>query len=51
MVYPNEAILEEECQKRLSAHGVKLKLDLIIHIPIETGLSTSVRDNNFVLFV
>lgn len=49
--YPLEAIFEQEVQKRtLKHHGVRQRPDLLIHIPLEAGLSESPRDNNFVVF-
>ena len=50
-MFPVQAILETEVQKRIPDHfGVKQRPDLIIHIPIETGLTNNANENNFVVF-
>lgn len=50
-IYPIEAIFEMEVQKSTRKHyGVRQRPDLLIHIPLEAGLSENARDNNFVVF-
>ena len=34
---PSEAIIEQEHQKRIRSHGIKLRPDIIIHVPTLTG--------------
>src|ERR1700756_560363 len=49
-LYEN-AILETEVQKRRDDHyGVRQRPDILIHIPIETGLTTHANENNFVVY-
>jgi hypothetical protein len=49
--YPEHTILETEVQKRRYDHfGVTQRPDLLIHIPIETGLTNRANENNFVVF-
>lgn len=48
---PNPAILEAEAQKRRIPHyGLTQRPDLIIHIPIETGLTKNANENNFAVY-
>jgi hypothetical protein len=50
-MFPEHAILETEVQKRVSDHyGVRQRPDLLVHIPIETGLTINANENNFVVF-
>lgn len=43
---PDGAILEQEYQKRLYAHGVKIRPDIIIHEPFDETRHESRRDGN-----
>ena len=43
---PGDAIVEQEYQKRLAAHGINVRPDLIIHIPTPVGQDR--RRDNFV---
>ncbi len=45
---PGDAIVEQEYQKRLAAHGINVRPDLIIHIPTPVGQDR--RRDNFVVF-
>jgi hypothetical protein len=50
-LYPDHTILETEVQKRRYDHfGVTQRPDLLIHIPIETGLTDQPNENNFVVY-
>ena len=50
-LFPPETILETEVQKRNKDHfGVTQRPDLLIHIPIETGLTDNPDENNFVVY-
>lgn len=49
-LFPEHTILETEVQKRRLLHGVRQRPDLLIHIPIETGLTNNVAENNFVVY-
>ena len=50
-IFPEHTILETEVQKRASDHyGITQRPDLLIHIPIETGLINNANENNFVNF-
>ncbi len=46
----NHVLVEEEYQKRKGDHGISHRPDLIIHIPIETGLTKTRKEGNFVAF-
>lgn len=47
-LFPEQAILEAEVQKRTLEHyGITQRPDLLIHIPIETGLTEETNENNF----
>lgn len=49
--FPENTIVEAEVQKRLNAHyGIRQRPDLLIHIPIETGLTENANENNFVVY-
>ena len=50
-LFPANTILETEVQKNRTAHyGLTQRPDLLIHIPIETGLTQNANENNFVVF-
>lgn len=50
-IFPQHTILEAEVQKKNLAHyGVTQRPDLLIHIPIETGITENANENNFVNF-
>lgn len=51
ILFPEGTIIEVEVQKRLNDHhGVRQRPDLLIHIPIETGLTDKSNENNFVVY-
>lgn len=51
LIFPENTILEAEVQKRnLEHYGVTQRPDLLIHIPIETGITENANENNFVNF-
>lgn len=45
---PGDAIVEQEYQKRLPAHGIRVRPDIIIHIPTPGGGNR--RQGNFAVF-
>ena len=45
---PGDPIIEQEYQKRLSAHGINIRPDLIVHVPFDRGTAEDRRDGNFV---
>ena len=50
-LFSEHAIVEAEVQKRLNHHyGVRQRPDLLIHIPIEAGLTENANENNFVVY-
>lgn len=49
-IFPDDTIIEEEYQKRIRPHGTRLRPDLIVHVPVESGHSGSRIKNNFVVF-
>jgi hypothetical protein len=46
--FAGDPVIEQEYQKRLSAHEINIRPDLIIHIPFERGTMEQRRDGNFV---
>jgi len=49
-LFPEDAILEEEYQKRIGNYGTSQRPDLIIHVPVESTHSSDRTENNFVVF-
>ncbi|MEA2033564.1 MAG: hypothetical protein U9N41_08285 [Euryarchaeota archaeon] len=49
-IFPDDAILEEEYQKRLNEHGTGQRPDLIVHIPTEISGLANTSKNNLVVF-
>jgi len=47
-LFPKGAILESEYQKKLDEHGLRLRPDLIVHMPTEIT-HANVRKNNYLL--
>lgn len=45
-----EAIVEQEYQKRIKEHNINIRPDLIIHIPFDSKRHNSRREGNFVVF-
>jgi hypothetical protein len=41
-------VIEQEYQKRVLAHGIRIRPDLIVHVPFERGAMASRKDGNFV---
>lgn len=46
--FPGDPIIEQEYQKRLPLHGIKIRPDIIIHVPFERGLAEERDEGNFV---
>jgi len=49
-VIPDEAIVEEEYQKRKDDHNMTYRPDIIVHIPFEAGLTRTRKEGNFIAF-
>ena len=49
-VIPDEAVVEEEYQKRESNHDMKYRPDILVHIPFEAGVTKSRKEGNFIAF-
>lgn len=47
-VLPNDPIIEEEYQKRLGLHGIRIRPDIIVHVPFDRGLADRRDEGNFV---
>ena len=47
-VFPDDPIIQQEYQKRLRAHAIRIRPDIIIHIPFERGLAERRDEGNFV---
>lgn len=45
-----DAIVEQEYQKRMPEHGIRIRPDIIIHVPFKEGRHNSRREGNFVAF-
>ena len=43
-------IIEQEYQKRIKAHGITLRPDIIIHVPFDEDESNTRGEGNFVVF-
>jgi hypothetical protein len=41
--------VREEYQKRADAHGIRLRPDIIIHVPFERGLSPTRKHDNYMV--
>ena len=46
----DEAIIEQEYQKRILEHGVTVRPDIIIHVPFSDNVHNSRGKGNFVVF-
>jgi len=44
-------IVEQEYQKRAKLHGLKLRPDIIVHIPFDRGVSPTRRDDNHLVIL
>lgn len=44
-------IVEQEYQKRAKAHGIRLRPDIIVHIPYERGVSPTRRHDNYLVIL
>jgi hypothetical protein len=47
-VLPTDPISQQECQKRLPSHRIRIRPDIIVHIPFERGLTKKRDEGNFV---
>jgi hypothetical protein len=46
-VLPPQTLVEQEYQKSNKHHGIRQRPDIVVHIPLEAGLSKNRRHNNF----
>ena len=46
----DEAIIEQEYQKRIREHGIRIRPDIIIHVPFNPDSTNTRGDGNFVVF-
>jgi hypothetical protein len=46
--FPGDPIVEQEYQKTMPLHGIKIRPDIVIHIPFERGHVESRDQGNFV---
>jgi hypothetical protein len=47
-VLPEDPIIQQEYQKRLPMHGIRIRPDIIIHVPFERGVAEGRDEGNFV---
>lgn len=47
-VLPTDPIIQQRYQKRLPSHGIRIRPDIIIHVPFERGLTKKRDEGNFV---
>jgi hypothetical protein len=47
-VQPEDPMLQQEYQKRFLRHGIRIRPDIIIHVPFERGVTESREEGNFV---
>ena len=47
-VRPEDPMLQQEYQKRLLRHGIRIRLDIIIHVPFERSVAENREEGNFV---
>lgn len=47
-VLPNDPFIQQEYQKRMRHHGIKIRPDIIVHIPFERGVVEGRDEGNFV---
>jgi hypothetical protein len=48
-LFPKEFIVEQEHQKSVKHHNIRQRPDIIIHVPIEAGLTKDRAKNNFLV--
>jgi hypothetical protein len=45
---PEDPMLQQEYQKRMFRHGIRIRPDIIIHVPFERGVAGSQEEGNYV---
>lgn len=45
-----DAVVEQEFQKRTATHGLRLRPDLVIHVPFDNERHSSRREGNYICF-
>ena len=48
-IFSGYAIVEQEYQKTLIAHGINIRPDIIMHVPYKKGMYSNRRGGNFVV--
>ena len=46
--FPGDPIVQQEYQKTIPSHGIRIRPDIIVHIPFERGASKDRRHGNFI---
>lgn len=46
--FPGDPVVEQEYQKTIPRHGLKIRPDLIVHVPFERGVNDTRTEGNFV---
>jgi hypothetical protein len=46
--FPGDPIIEQEYQKRLPLHKIRIRPDIIVHIPFDRGVAEERSEGNFV---
>ena len=49
LVFSSRAVVEQEYQKRLKRHGIRIRPDIIIHVPYSEGIHSSRKEDNYVV--
>lgn len=49
LVFSNRTVVEQEYQKRLKRHGIRIRPDIIIHVPYSEGIHSSRKEDNYVV--
>jgi hypothetical protein len=48
-IFPGDPVVEQEYQKTLRNHGIRIRPDIIIHIPFERGQLQERSEGNFIV--
>lgn len=49
LIFSNRAAVEQEYQKRLKDHNIRIRPDIIIHVPYVEGIHSSRKEDNYVV--
>lgn len=47
-VLPDDPLIQQEYQKRIPLHGMRIRPDIIVHVPFERGLAEDRDEGNFI---